>query len=93
LSQDLITQVIYNVVAPKIIGDAVHLPIPVFIVGVFLGAALGGVLGAFLVTPIIATIRVIVAYLLKKIGRQNPFPGQQLNLPTRLRQISQRPAP
>jgi predicted PurR-regulated permease PerM len=74
----IITQVVYNVAAPKIIGDAVHLPIPVIIVGVFLGAALGGVLGAFLVTPIIATIRVIVAYLLKKIGRQDPFPGQQL---------------
>jgi predicted PurR-regulated permease PerM len=74
----IITQIVYNVAAPKIIGDAVHLPIPVIIVGVFFGAALGGVLGAFLVTPIIATMRVIIAYLLKKIGRQDPFPGEQL---------------
>jgi predicted PurR-regulated permease PerM len=72
----VITQIIYNVVAPKIIGDAVNLPVPVIVVGVFLGAALGGVLGAFLITPIIGTVRLIAVYLLKKIGRQDPFPGQ-----------------
>ena len=53
----IITQVICNVAAPKIIGDAVHLP-----------------------------ISVIIAYLLKKIGRQDPFPGQQLT--TEIHKIS-----
>jgi predicted PurR-regulated permease PerM len=72
-----ISQIIWNVVAPKIMGDAVNLPLPVIIVGIFIGAAVGGVLGAFLITPIIGTVRVIIVYLLKKIGRQDPFPGQE----------------
>jgi predicted PurR-regulated permease PerM len=72
-----ISQIIWNVVAPKILGDAVNLPLPVIIVGIFIGAALGGILGAFLITPIIGTVRVITVYLLKKIERQDPFPGQE----------------
>lgn len=71
----VISQIIWNVVAPKIMGDAVNLPLPVILVGIFIGAALGGILGAFLITPIIGTLRVILVYLLKKIGRQDPYPG------------------
>jgi predicted PurR-regulated permease PerM len=73
----IISQLIWNVVAPKIMGDAVNLPLPVIIVGIFIGTALGGILGAFLITPIIGTIRVIILYLLKKIGRLDPFPDQE----------------
>lgn len=71
----LISQVIWNVVAPKILGDALDLPLPVIIVGVFIGAALGGVLGAFLVAPIVSTLRVLVFYTLRKIAQEDPFPG------------------
>jgi predicted PurR-regulated permease PerM len=73
----VISQIIWNVVAPKIMGDAVKLPLPVILIGIFIGAALGGILGAFLITPLIGTVRVITAYLLKKIGQQDPFPGQE----------------
>ncbi|HVO70832.1 MAG TPA: AI-2E family transporter [Aggregatilineaceae bacterium] len=73
----VISQLIWNIVAPKIMGDAVKLPLPVILIGIFIGAALGGILGAFLITPIIGTVRVITAYLLKKIARQDPFPGQE----------------
>jgi predicted PurR-regulated permease PerM len=73
----IISQIIWNVVAPKILGDAVNLPLPIIIIGIFIGTALGGILGAFLVTPIIGTVRVVVVYLLKKIGQQDPFPGQE----------------
>jgi predicted PurR-regulated permease PerM len=73
----IISQIIWNVVAPKILGDAVNLPLPIILVGVFIGAALGGILGAFLITPILGTGRVILVYLLKKIGRQDPYPGQE----------------
>jgi predicted PurR-regulated permease PerM len=71
----LISQVIWNVVAPKILGDALDLPLPVIIVGVFIGAALGGVLGAFLVAPIVSTLRVLVFYTIRKIAQEDPFPG------------------
>lgn len=71
----LITQVIWNVVAPKILGDAVRLPLPVIILGIFLGAGVGGILGAFLAVPILGTLRVIVLYLISKITLNDPFPG------------------
>ena len=63
-------------IAPKILGDALDLPLPVIIVGVFVGAAAGGVLGAFLVAPIMATLRVLLAYLWHKINLEDPFPGE-----------------
>ncbi len=72
----VIAQIIWNLVAPKILGDAVDLPLPVIIVGVLLGAAVGGALGAFLVTPIVGTARVIVIYLMAKVRMQNPFPDE-----------------
>jgi predicted PurR-regulated permease PerM len=74
----VITQIIWNVVAPKIMGNAVNLPLPIIIVGIFIGVALGGIEGAFLITPLIGTVRVILHYLLGKIGQQDPFPGQEL---------------
>ncbi|MCC6803345.1 MAG: AI-2E family transporter [Anaerolineae bacterium] len=73
----LISQIIWNVLAPKILGDALNLPLPVIIVGVFAGAAAGGVLGAFLVAPVMATMRVLLSYLWYKINLQDPFPGEQ----------------
>ena len=72
----VITQIISNVAAPKIMGNAVNLPLPIIMVGIFIGAALGGVVGAFLITPLIGMVRVIVVYLLRKIRRQDPFPGE-----------------
>jgi predicted PurR-regulated permease PerM len=72
-----ISQIIWNVVAPKILGDALDLPLPVIIVGVFIGAAVGGILGAFLVAPIMGTLRHIVLYVIAKINMRDPFPGEE----------------
>jgi predicted PurR-regulated permease PerM len=72
----VISQVIWNVIAPKILGDALELPLPVIIVGVFVGAAAGGVLGAFLAAPIMATLRVMMVYMWNKINLRDPFPGE-----------------
>ncbi len=72
----IISQMIWNIVAPKILGDALDLPLPVIIVGVFVGAAAGGVLGAFLAAPMMATLRVIVAYVWHKINQDDPFVGE-----------------
>jgi predicted PurR-regulated permease PerM len=72
----VISQVIWNVIAPKILGDALELPLPVIIVGVFVGTAAGGVLGAFLAAPVLATLRVFISYLWHKINLEDPFPGE-----------------
>lgn len=73
----IISQVIWNVVAPKILGDALDLPLPIIIIGVFIGAAVGGALGAFLVAPIMGTFKVLLQYILAKIGQRDPYPGQE----------------
>lgn len=70
----VINQIIWNLIAPKILGDALELPLPVIIVGVFIGAAVGGVLGAFLVAPTMGTIRILVVYALNKLAGRDPFP-------------------
>lgn len=70
----IINQIIWNIIAPKILGDALELPLPFIIVGVFIGAALGGVLGAFLVAPAMGTIRILVVYALNKLAGRDPFP-------------------
>ncbi len=72
-----ISQAVWNAVAPKILGDALDLPLPVIIIGVFIGAAVGGILGAFLVAPVIGTIRVILVYVLNKLSLRDPFPGEE----------------
>ncbi len=74
----VISQFIWNVVAPKIMGDAVSLPLPVIIVGIIIGTALGGALGAFLIVPILGTVRVIVMYLMAKIMQRDPYPGEAM---------------
>ncbi len=73
----VISQILWNGVAPKIMGDAVALPLPVIILGIIVGTALGGALGAFLIVPILGTARVVVVYLIKKIIQQDPFPGEE----------------
>jgi predicted PurR-regulated permease PerM len=72
----VISQLIWNVIAPKILGDALDLPLPVIIVGVFIGAASAGILGAFLAAPVMATVRVLMSYVWHKIIRVDPFPDQ-----------------
>ncbi len=81
------TQIIWNVVAPKIMGDAVSLPLPLIIVGILLGTAVGGILGAFLVVPMMGTLRVILIYLIKKINLQDPFPNESSPIPTDLSKL------
>lgn len=72
----LINQVVWNLLAPVILGDALDLPLPMIIIGVFIGAAVGGILGAFLVAPVMGTLRVLLEYVIRKLSMQDPFPGQ-----------------
>ncbi|MDX2163313.1 MAG: AI-2E family transporter [bacterium] len=74
----VISQVIWNVIAPKVMGDAVNLPLPLIILGIIVGSALGGVFGAFLIVPLLGMIRVILLYLLAKVTRHDPFPGEEM---------------
>jgi hypothetical protein len=62
------------------------------ILGIILGTSIGGILGAFLAVPLMAILREIVEYLLKKIQGGDPYPGEPE--PTFFkRKISPGPAP
>jgi predicted PurR-regulated permease PerM len=70
------SQVVWTYVAPKILGNAVAIPLPVIIIGISVGLAVGGILGAFLIVPILGTLRIIFSYIVKKLNGKDPFPGE-----------------
>jgi len=69
-------QVIWNGVAPVVTGDAVSLPVPVIILGLFIGAGVAGILGTLLAAPTLGILRVLVDYVLRKIRGGDPYPGE-----------------
>ena len=76
LGNIIISQIVWNILSPKILGDALKLPTAVVICAVFVGAALGGLMGAFLIASLASSTRIVVSYLLNKIGGRDPFPDQ-----------------
>ncbi len=73
----LVTQTFtLNVIAPKITGDAVSLPLPVVIVALFIGTAFGGIFGALLIAPILGTLKLVITYMVRKIRGGDPFPNE-----------------
>lgn len=70
------SQIVWTVVAPKILGDAVSIPLPAIILGIGVGLALGGILGAFLIVPILGSLRILLIYVIHKLNGRDPFPGQ-----------------
>lgn len=70
----VITQVAYNFVLMPILGKAVRLPVSVVLVGVLASFAVNNILFAFLVVPVLASLRVVATYLYAKIQHREPFP-------------------
>jgi predicted PurR-regulated permease PerM len=67
----LVQQVENNLIVPRVLGDALELPPLVVLTGIVVGASVGGILGALLATPVIATARVILHYVYRKMTGQN----------------------
>jgi len=70
----LVQQLENHLIVPRILGGAVELPPLVVILGITVGASVGGVLGALLATPFIASGREILRYCYRKLQGQDPFP-------------------
>ncbi len=66
----IIQQVENNVLVPRIIGASVSLHPVVVIFAALAGASLAGLLGIFLAIPVIATARIIGAYVFQKLREQ-----------------------
>lgn len=63
-------------VFPKLAGKSVHLPVFLIILGLVVAAVLWGVIGVILVIPLLGTVREFLSYILRKINRQDPYPGE-----------------
>jgi len=73
----VITQLTYNFLALPIVGKFVQLPTVLVVVGVLVGLALGSIVLAFLAVPILSTLVIVGGYILSKIARRDPFPGEE----------------
>lgn len=63
----LISNVILNVVSPKIVGDAVKLPPLLVIVALIAGFSWAGILGMFVAVPIAATLRILFDHIYPRL--------------------------
>ena len=69
----IIQQLEHQLLVPRVIGTSVHLHPVVVVCGVVVGASLGGILGAFLAAPVIASLRLIGGYTHAKLLNYPPF--------------------
>ncbi len=71
-----IQQLENNLLVPRIVGGALDLHPVLVIVGVFMGAALAGILGAILAAPLVASLKVLGQYTWRKLFDLPPFPEE-----------------
>jgi predicted PurR-regulated permease PerM len=74
----IVTQTIGTIISPKLKGSAINVPTVAIVVGVLVGLATAGIVGALLITPIIGSLRVFMTYTLDKILLRDPYPGEEL---------------
>ncbi|HKW60173.1 MAG TPA: AI-2E family transporter [Candidatus Dormibacteraeota bacterium] len=63
----LISNVILNLVYPKLMGDAVKLPPILVIVALIAGFSWGGILGMFVAVPVAATLRILFDHIYPRL--------------------------
>ena len=74
----LIQQLENNILVPRIIGDSINLHPIIVICAVAVGLTTGGILGALLAPPVVATFRVVGSYVHAKLLDYPPFLGRPL---------------
>ncbi len=77
----LMWQVDINYLVPRIIGNRLHLPAAIIIVGIIAGASVGGALGLLLAAPTIATVRVLGSYIYRRLLDLEPYVVQNNHTP------------
>ena len=63
----LISNVVLNIIYPKVVGDAVRLPPLLVIVALIAGFSWGGILGMFVAVPIAATLRILFDHIYPRL--------------------------
>jgi predicted PurR-regulated permease PerM len=69
----LVQQVENNLIVPRVLGAALELPPLIVMTGIVIGASAGGILGALLATPVIASGREVLHYIYRKMMEQEPI--------------------
>ena len=70
----VVQQVENNLIVPRVIGDAIEVHPILVMAGVILGATIGGIFGALVAAPLLATLRVLAQFVYNKMLGQPPFP-------------------
>jgi predicted PurR-regulated permease PerM len=68
----LVQQVENNLIVPRVLGAALELSPLIVMTGIVIGVSVGGILGALLATPVIASGREILHYIDRKMQDQEP---------------------
>jgi predicted PurR-regulated permease PerM len=68
----LVQQVENNLIVPRVLGTALELSPLVVMTGILIGVSVGGILGALLATPVIATGREVLHYIDHKMQEKEP---------------------
>jgi predicted PurR-regulated permease PerM len=71
----VVVQLHANLMAPFITGKAVKLAPATIMIGLLVGIHVGGIVGALLVVPVIATGKEYGRYVLAKLTDRDPFPA------------------
>jgi predicted PurR-regulated permease PerM len=74
----VITQGTYYFVGLPLTGRGVKLPLAVVLIGSVAGLATGSLLFAWLTVPIIASLRIVLGYLISKANGIDPFPNESV---------------
>lgn len=82
------TQFDLNYLIPRIIGRQVHLHPMVVILGIIIGAQVGGILGIALAAPTIASLRIVGRYIYARLFDLDPFP--MVGAPTEPKSLRQK---
>jgi predicted PurR-regulated permease PerM len=69
----LVQQVENNLIVPRVLGTALELSPLIVMTGIVVGVSVGGILGALLATPVIATFREVLHYIARKLQDQEPI--------------------
>ena len=63
----LISNIVLNIIYPKVVGDAVRLPPILVIVALIAGFSWGGILGMFVAVPVAATLRILFDHIYPRL--------------------------
>jgi predicted PurR-regulated permease PerM len=71
----VIQQLENNLVVPRVIGNAIKVHPMLVMAAVVIGASLGGIFGAIIASPVLATGRVLAHYVYCRMVGLSPFPA------------------